>query len=49
MTTTLRVHGPDCADEAAELREALHSRAGVRELSFDLVRELHATRWGGAM
>ena len=35
--TTLRVHGLDCADEAAELRESLQSRAGVRELSFDLL------------
>ncbi len=37
---TLRVHGLDCADEAAELREALQSRPGVRELSFDLLRGL---------
>ncbi len=35
MTITLRVHGLDCADEATELREALQSRPGVRELSFD--------------
>jgi Zn2+/Cd2+-exporting ATPase len=40
MTTTLRVHGLDCADEAAELREALQSRVGVRELSFDVLRGL---------
>ena len=40
MTTTLRVHGLDCADEATELREALQSRLGVRELSFDLLRGL---------
>ena len=40
MTTTLRVHGLDCADEATELREALQSRAGVRELSFDVLRGL---------
>ena len=40
MMTTLRVHGLDCADEAAELREALQSRPGVRELSFDLLRGL---------
>ena len=39
-TTTLRVHGLDCADEATELREALQSRAGVRDLSFDLLRGL---------
>ena len=39
-TTTLRVHGLDCADEATELREALQSRPGVRELSFDLLRGL---------
>lgn len=35
MTITLHVHGLDGADEATELREALQSRAGVRELSFD--------------
>ena len=40
MTSTFRVHGLDCADEAAELREALQSRPGVRELSFDLLRGL---------
>lgn len=40
MLTTLRVHGLDCADEASELREALQSQAGVRELSFDLLRGL---------
>ena len=39
-TTTLRVHGLDCADEATPLRDALQSRAGVRELSFDLLRGL---------
>ena len=39
-TSTLRVHGLDCADEATELREALQSRTGVRELSFDLLRGL---------
>ena len=40
MTTTLRVHGLDCADEAIPLREALESQPGVRELSFDLLRGL---------
>ena len=40
ITTTLRVHGLDCADEAAELRGALQSLVGVRELSFDLLRGL---------
>ena len=39
-TTTLRVHGLDCADEATPLRDVLQSRAGVRELSFDLLRGL---------
>ena len=39
-TTTLRVRGLDCADEADPLRDALQSRAGVRELSFDLLRGL---------
>ncbi len=38
MTTTLKIHGLDCADEAAELRTALQSRAGVMQLSFDLLR-----------
>ncbi len=38
MTTTLRIHGLDCADEAAELRAALQSRAGVTQLSFDVLR-----------
>lgn len=38
MTTALRIHGLDCADEATELRAALQSRVGVSELSFDLLR-----------
>lgn len=40
MTLTLRVFGLDCADEATQLREVLRSRAGVHELSFDLLRGL---------
>ncbi len=40
MTTALRIHGLDCADEAAELRAALQSRAGVSQLSFDVLRGL---------
>lgn len=40
MTTTLRVHGLDCADEAVELRKTMQSRASVRESSFDLLRGL---------
>lgn len=40
MRNTLRIHGLDCADEAIPLREALQSRPGVRELSFDLLRGL---------
>lgn len=38
MATALRIHGLDCADEAAELRAALQSRAGVIQLSFDVLR-----------
>ncbi len=38
MVTAIRVHGLDCADEAAELRAALQTRAGVSQLSFDLLR-----------
>ncbi len=38
MTTALRIHGLDCADEAAELRAVLQSRSGVNQLSFDLLR-----------
>lgn len=37
MMTALRIHGLDCADEAAELRAALQSRAGVSQLSFDVL------------
>ncbi|MBC7816337.1 MAG: cadmium-translocating P-type ATPase, partial [Planctomycetaceae bacterium] len=40
MTTVLRIHGLDCADEVAELRAALQSRAGVSQLSFDVLRGL---------
>lgn len=40
MKTTLRVHGLDCPEEAAELREALQTLAGIQELSFDLLRGL---------
>ena len=38
-TTTLRVHGLDCADEIAEIRSALEPRPGVQALSFDLLRQ----------
>ena len=40
MTTVLRILGLDCADEAAELRAALQTRAGVSQLSFDVLRGL---------
>ena len=40
MTTALRIHGLDCPDEAAELRAALQSRAGISQLSFDVLRGL---------
>lgn len=40
MITTLRVYGLDCAEEASELRRALETRTGIRELSFDLLRGL---------
>lgn len=40
MKTVLRIHGLDCADEAAELRSALQSRTGVSQLSFDVLRGL---------
>lgn len=35
--TALRVHGLDCVDEAAELRAVLQTRAGVSQLSFDVL------------
>ncbi len=39
MTTSkIRVHGLDCAEEVSGLRRALQPRAGVSELSFDLLR-----------
>lgn len=40
MTTALRIYGLDCADEAAELRAAFQSRAGVSQLLFDVLRGL---------
>ena len=41
MTTSkLRVQGLDGADEAAELRQTVGIRAGVRELSFDYLRDV---------
>jgi hypothetical protein len=40
MTTALRIHGLDCADEAAKLRAAVQTRAEVSQLSFDVLRGL---------
>lgn len=39
-TSTLQVEGLDCPEEANPLRDALQSRKGVREVSFDLLRGL---------
>ena len=41
MTTSrFRVHGLDCADEVAVLREAVGKLPGVTDLSFDILRGL---------
>lgn len=42
-TSTLRVHGLDCEDEAAEPREALQSRTGAEE-SYSQYRDALAKR-----
>lgn len=45
MPTTLHIHGLDCADEAAELREALQSRPGVKAVFVLLTILVHANLW----